>query len=163
MARPQRGLSLERPARIPSVRTGPGAPRADTEPGRPGVPHTGSTSFNQEGAGSSLVFHQVPKILLRFRCGTGGRGRNQALGQAPPWACMPSSDIRLVECGGGRLGSQGCPPADPARPPHPRKSFTSSTVMSPVVSRVVSALVAESMDIGESVASGSSGVSAGRD
>lgn len=46
--------------------------------------------------------------------------------------------------------------------PHPRKSFTSSTVMSPVVSSVVSALVAESMDIGESMASGGSRVSAGR-
>lgn len=54
------------------------------------------------------------------------------------------------------------PPVAPARPPHPRKSFTSSTVTSPVMSSVVSALVAESMDIGESVASGGSAVSAGR-
>lgn len=69
--------------------------------------------------------------------------------------------VRLAEGGGGRLGSQGSPFCG-SRPPHPRKSFTSSTVTSPVVSSVVSALVAESMDIGESVASGGSGVSIGK-
>lgn len=46
--------------------------------------------------------------------------------------------------------------------PHPRKSFTYSAVTSPVVSSVVSPLVAESTDTGESVVSGGSAVSAGR-
>lgn len=50
----------------------------------------------------------------------------------------------------------------PVHLPHPKKSFTSSTVTSPVVSSVVSALVAESTDMGESMASGGSGVSAQR-
>jgi hypothetical protein len=61
----------------------------------------------------------------------------------------------IVEEVWGGLGKEGSWP-------HPRKSFTSSTVTSPVVSSVVSPLVAESMDMGESVASGGSGVSIGR-
>lgn len=76
------------------------------------------------------------------------------------WA-WPSPQSSLDWLKWGRLRSQGSPSCG-SRPPHPRKSFTSSTVTSPVMSSVVSALVAESMDSGERVASGSSRVSAGR-
>lgn len=75
---------------------------------------------------------------------------------------VPSWDMRLAEGWGEGDWEPTKPLLWSQPPPHPRKSFTSSTVTSPVVSSVVSALVAESTDVGESVASGGSGVSAER-
>lgn len=97
-----------------------------------------------------LIFCQVPQVPLRLLRGAARWGWCSGVGAGEPLAAL-----------GRRPRGQGSPSCGPAHQPHPRKSFTSSTVTSPVVSSVVSALVAESMDMGESAASGGSGVSAG--